>query len=239
MKRALVTGGTGAIGQALCQQLAADGLNVIIHTHQRWDEAHQLAEKIRLQGGQAEVVAFDLTQPEPTHQALDQLLTQGPIQVLVNNAGFHDDAAFPAMRPEQWQQVIDVALKGFFNVTQPLILPMVRSRWGRIVTVSSVAGLLGNRGQTNYAAAKAALHGATKSLALELASRQITVNAVAPGIIQSAMSEAAFDSARIKQLVPMKRAGTPEEVAHLVAFLVSEKSTYITGQILSIDGGMT
>lgn len=240
MKRALVTGGTGAIGQALCRRLAADGLRVIIHTHQRLDEAHHLAEQIRQQGGgQAEVVAFDLTQPVPTHQALDQLLTQGPIQVLVNNAGLHDDAAFPAMRPEQWQQVIDVALKGFFNVTQPLILPMVRSRWGRIVTVSSVAGILGNRGQTNYAAAKAALHGATKSLALELASRQITVNAVAPGIIKSAMSEAAFDTARIKQLVPMKRAGTPEEVAHLVAFLVSEKAAYITGQILPICGGMT
>lgn len=239
MKRALVTGATGHIGQALCQQLARDGLHVIVHTHRRPEEALRLADALCRSGGSAEMVRFDLTHEEETHQAIDQLLTHGPIQVLVNNAGVHDDAIFPGMRSEQWQRVMDVSLTGFFHVTQPLVLPMIRSRWGRIITITSVAGLLGNRGQTNYAAAKSALHGATKSLALELASRHITVNAIAPGIIASPMSEAAFPPETIAQLVPMKRAGTPEEVGYLVAFLASEQAAYITGQILSLDGGMT
>ncbi len=239
MKRALITGATGCLGQALGRRLAADGLHVILHTHQRHREALELCAELCRQGGSAEVTCFDLTQREPTHCALEELLKQGPIQVLVNNAGIHDDAVFPGMQPAQWQRVIDVSLSGFFHVTQPLILPMVRSRWGRIITLSSVAAITGNRGQTNYAAAKAALHGATKSLALELASRQITVNAIAPGIIASPMSAATFDQDAIARLVPMKRAGTPEEVAHLVAFLVSDQAGYMTGQILSLDGGMT
>jgi 3-oxoacyl-[acyl-carrier protein] reductase len=144
----------------------------------------------------------------------------------------------PGMRREQWTRVIDVSLNGFFNATQPLLMPMIRTRWGRIVTISSAAALVGNRGQTNYAAAKAGLHGATKSLALELASRGITVNAVAPGIIASPMTAGAFGKELIDQLVPMKRAGTPEEVADLVGFLASDRASYISGQIISINGAM-
>ena len=166
------------------------------------------------------------------------MLADGPIQIVVNNAGIHDDAVMPGMRADQWSRVIAVSLNGFFNVTQPLLLPMIGTRWGRIVNVSSVAALVGNRGQTNYAAAKAGLHGATKSLALELASRGITVNAIAPGIIASSMSEAAFTKAMIDQLVPMKRAGTPDEVADLAGYLASERAGYISGQIISINGAM-
>jgi 3-oxoacyl-[acyl-carrier protein] reductase len=142
------------------------------------------------------------------------------------------------MAREQWSRVLDVTLGGFFNVTQPLLMPMMGTRWGRIVSVSSVAAVTGNRGQTNYAAAKAGLHGATKSLARELATRNITVNAVAPGIIASPMSDDQFDKAAIDQMVPMKRAGTPLEVADLVAFLASDRAAYITGQVISINGGM-
>jgi 3-oxoacyl-[acyl-carrier protein] reductase len=144
----------------------------------------------------------------------------------------------PGMQPQQWSRVIDVSLNGFFNVTQPLLLPMIRKRWGRIINISSVAAIAGNPGQTNYAAAKAGLHGATRSLSLELASRGITVNTVAPGIITSPMIADAFPQDAIQRLVPMKRAGRPEEVADLVAFLASDRAAYISGQIISINGGM-
>jgi 3-oxoacyl-[acyl-carrier protein] reductase len=160
------------------------------------------------------------------------------VQILVNNAGIHDDAVFPGMSADKWHRVIDVSLNGFFNVTQPLTLPMIRSRWGRIINITSIAAITGNRGQVNYAAAKGALHSATKSLAIELASRGVTVNAVAPGIIATAMSEGSFDAQLIERLVPMKRAGTAEEVADLVGFLAGERSAYVTGQIISINGGM-
>jgi 3-oxoacyl-[acyl-carrier protein] reductase len=158
--------------------------------------------------------------------------------VLVNNAGVHDDAVFPGMSPQQWHRVIDLTVNGFYNVTQPLMLPMIRTRWGRIISITSVAALLGNRGQVNYAAAKGALHAATKALSLEVASRGITVNAVAPGIIAAGMGKAAFDDAAINNMVPMKRAGSPDEVASLVAYLASREAGYITGQIISINGGM-
>ena len=160
------------------------------------------------------------------------------MQILVNNAGIHDDAVFPGMSGEQWDRVLDVSLNGFYNVTQPLTMPMIRTRWGRIVTISSVAAVMGNRGQVNYAAAKGALHSASKALALELATRGITVNAVAPGIIETDMIEGSFDAEAIKRLVPMQRAGRADEVAELVAFLASDKTAYISGQILSINGGM-
>ena len=181
------------------------------------------------------IVIEDENDAEPLAEAL---LEGGPIQIIVNNAGIHDDAVFPGMRAEQWHRVIDVSLNGFFNVTQPLTLPMIRSRWGRIINISSVAAIAGNRGQVNYAAAKGALHSATKSLALEVASRAITVNAVAPGIIDTGMIAGAFDAATIDKLVPLKRAGRPEEVANLVGFLASPQADYITGQIISINGGL-
>ena len=238
MKRALVTGGSGAIGAAICRRLAADGRHVYVHANSRLKEAEQIASDIEAGGGSAAAVAFDVTDRVRTETALQEMLEEGPIQIVVNNAGIHDDAVMPGMKPEQWSRVIDVSLNGFFNVTQPLLMAMIGTRWGRIVSVSSVAALAGNRGQTNYAAAKAGLHGATKALALELASRGITVNAVAPGIIESSMTERLFPQEIIDKLVPMKRAGTPEEVADLIGFLASEQASYISGQIISVNGAM-
>ncbi|HEY6721885.1 MAG TPA: 3-oxoacyl-ACP reductase FabG [Burkholderiales bacterium] len=238
MKRALVTGGSGGIGGAVCRRLAADGCHVYVHANSRFAQAQEFSAGIVANGGSAAAVAFDVADREATEAALRELLEAGPIQIVVNNAGIHDDAVMPGMRPEQWSRVIDVSLNGFFNVTQPLLMPMIGTRWGRIVNVSSVAALAGNRGQTNYAAAKAGLHGATKALALELASRGITVNAVAPGIIASAMTEGVFSRDLIEKFVPMKRAGTPEEVADLIGFLASDRAAYISGQIVSINGAM-
>ena len=238
MKNALVTGGSGGMGAAICRRLAADGCHVYIHAHRGLESAQTLAEAICANGGSAEVLVFDVTDSAAVTAALTPLVDDQPIQILVNNAGIHDDAVFPGMRAAQWQRVIDVSVNGFFNVTQPLMMSMIRSRWGRIINVSSVAALTGNRGQVNYSAAKGALNSATKSLAQEVASRGITVNAVAPGIIDTPMSESAFDAETIARLVPMQRAGTPDEVADLIGFLASMQAAYITGQIISINGGM-
>ena len=238
LKRALVTGGSGGIGSAISRRLAADGFSVIIHANSHLATAQALAASIVNEGGQAQAVAFDVTDASATAAALQALLEQGPIQVLVNNAGIHDDAVFPGMQLAQWQRVLDVSLNGFFHVTQPLMMPMIRTRWDRIITITSVAAVAGNRGQVNYSAAKGALHAATKSLALEVASRGITVNAVAPGIIDTAMSNNSFSAEVIARMVPMKRAGRADEVADLVGFLASERAAYISGQIISINGGM-
>jgi 3-oxoacyl-[acyl-carrier protein] reductase len=237
-KRALVTGGSGGIGAAICQRLAADGHHVIVHANCALDKAQSLVAQIVAEGGSAEAVAFDVTDRAATTAALQALLEVGPIQILVNNAGIHEDVVFPGMSGDQWDRVLDVSLNGFFNVTQPLTLPMIRTRWGRIISISSVAAITGNRGQVNYSAAKGALHAASKSLALELASRGITVNAVAPGLIATGMIAGSFDTESIKKLVPMQRAGRPQEVADLVAFLASDQATYISGQVISINGGM-
>ncbi|MBS4018693.1 3-oxoacyl-ACP reductase FabG [Azonexus hydrophilus] len=238
MKRALVTGGSGGIGAAICRRLAADGHHVIVHANRHVDRAETLVAEIVAAGGSAEAIAFDVSERAASAAAIERLLEAGSIQILVNNAGIHADAVFPGMSGEQWQSVLDVSLNGFFNVTQPLSLPMIRTRWGRIINITSVAGLAGNRGQVNYSAAKGALHAATKSLALEVASRGITVNAVAPGIIDTDMSAGAFDAEAVRKLVPMQRAGRPDEVAELVAFLASDKAAYISGQIISINGAM-
>ncbi len=238
-KRALVTGGSGAIGAAICHALAREGMHVLVHSHRRPEVAAAVVAELVAAGGSGEVICFDVTDGAAVQAQLTaQVEAQGPIQVVINNAGTHADAPLAGMRPEQWQQVIDTSLNGFFNVTQPLLLPMIRTRWGRIVSLSSVAAVLGNRGQANYAAAKAGLHGASKSLAIELASRGITVNVVAPGVIRSPMTEQLFTPDLIQQLVPMKRAGEPEEVADLVAFLCSERAAYLSGQVISINGAM-
>jgi len=197
-----------------------------------------LSDEITGGGGRAQTVIFDVTDEAATRAACERLLADGAVQVIVNNAGVHDDAVFPGMRPEQWYRVIDISLHGFFRVTQPLLLPMLRTRWGRVINISSVTALAGNRGQVNYAAAKGALNSATKALSLEVASRGVTVNAIAPGIIESPMAAAAFDAAAIKRLVPVQRAGRPEEVAALTAFLAGPDSAYITGQVIAIDGGL-
>ena len=238
MKNALVTGGSGEIGAAISRRLARSGWRVLVHAHTQADRASALADEISATGGSAQSITFDVTDPAATSAALGALLEHGPIQGVVHNAGIHDDAPMAGMSAKQWHRVIDVSLHGFYNVLQPVLLPMIRTRWGRIVSVTSVAGILGNRGQTNYAAAKAGLHGATRALALEVASRGVTVNAVAPGVIATATTAAVFDAERIARLVPMNRAGNPDEVAGLIAYLMSEDAGYVTGQVISINGGM-
>ncbi|KPK46854.1 MAG: 3-ketoacyl-ACP reductase [Thiotrichales bacterium SG8_50] len=217
--RALVTGGSGGIGAAICRRLAHSGMHVVVHANRRPEEARELVKELGAAGANAEFVQFDVTDSTAASVALERLLAAGPIQVLINNAGVHDDAPLAGMRPEQ-------------------LLPMIRTRWGRIVSVSSIAGIMGNRGQANYAAAKSGLHGASKSLAIEVASRGITVNVVAPGIIETPMSAQTFPPEEISRIVPMQRAGTPEEVAALTAFLASNEAAYITGQVISVNGGM-
>lgn len=237
-RRALVTGASGDIGGAIARRLAAAGHHVACHAGSGLERVRPLVDAIVAAGGSAEAVAFDVTDADACQRACEALLQGGPIQILVNSAGVNDDAVFPGMTRAQWSRVIDVNLNGFFNVTQPLTLPMLRTRWGRIISLSSVAALMGNRGQVNYAAAKAALHGASKSLALELASRGVTVNCVAPGIIEGSMTQDVFDRETIDRIVPMKRMGRADEVAALVGFLASEEAAYVSGQVIAIDGAM-
>lgn len=238
MKRALITGGSGDIGSAVCQRLALSGNHVLIHANRNTERAESVAAQINRDGGSAETCYFDISDTKQTTQVMEKLLEQGPIQILVHNAGIHDDAPLAGMNEVQWKRVIDISLNGFFQVAQPLLLPMLATRWGRVIAISSIVAIMGNRGQANYAAAKAGLHGSIKSLAMELASRGITANSVAPGIITGRMIDGVFDPQHIKQLVPMKRAGTPQEVASLVNFLASDEASYISGQQISINGAM-
>jgi 3-oxoacyl-[acyl-carrier protein] reductase len=237
-KRALVTGGSGGLGSAICRRLAADGFHAIVHANANLERAEAVVAEIVANGGSAQAVAFDVADADASRGAIETLLRDGPVQVVVNNAGVHEDAPMAGMSEAQWKRVIDVSLHGFFHATQPLLLPMARARWGRVVSVSSVAAVLGNRGQANYAAARSALHGATKSLAREMASRGITANIVAPGVIRGGMADDTFTDEAIKAMVPAGRAGTPEEVAALVAFLCSDAAGYINGQVIGINGGM-
>ena len=237
MRRALVTGGSGDIGRAICQRLAADGLHVIVHAFRHPERATEVAAAIQAAGGSAETVTFDVADEEAVRRSLNACLETGPIQVVVNNAGLHDDVPLAGMSSARWHRVIGVCLHGFFNVTQPLLLPMIGARWGRIINISSLAGVTGNRGQTNYAAAKAGLHGATKALALELAKREITVNCVAPGLIETEMLPPEILDDAMK-MIPLRRVGKPEDVAAAVAYLMSDEAGYVTRQVISVNGGM-
>jgi 3-oxoacyl-[acyl-carrier protein] reductase len=236
-KVALVSGASRGIGAAIARTLARDGVDVAITcVHQR-AAADALAEELRGLGGKAWVAQFDVRNEAAARTAIEQLLAETPIDIVVNNAGVAADAPFPGISSEDWHRVVDTTLDGFYHVTQPLVMPMVRRKWGRIINIASVAGVIGNRGQVNYSAAKAGLIGATKALARELASRNITVNAVAPGLIDTEMVASAPIDEILKH-VPMRRMGTAQEVADLVAYLASDKSSYMTGQVLNLSGGL-
>ena len=235
----LVTGATGRIGGAIARQLARDGFRVTVHCRCREAEAQALCRELQEAGGQADWLAFDVTDRDRTRALLEaQVEAHGAYYGIVCNAGITRDNAFPALAPEDWDQVLATSLDGFFNVVHPLTLPMIRQRrGGRIVCVASVSGVIGNRGQVNYSAAKAGLIGAAKALAVELASRGITVNAVAPGLIASELLEG-LDLERALEPVPMRRLGRPEEVAALVGFLCSDAASYITRQVVGVNGGL-
>jgi len=237
-KCALVTGGSGAIGGAICRRLAAAGAAVVVQANRNLAAAEETVRAVTAAGGQAQAISFDICDGAAARAAVERLTAKQAVQIVVHCAGLHDDAPLAGMSAAQWLRVIDVSLNGFFNVTQPALLPMIRTRWGRVVAVSSVSALLGNRGQANYAAAKAGLHGAVRTLAVEYASRGVTANVIAPGIIATPESETAFPQDRIELLVPMKRPGTPDEVAALAGFLVSDEAAYITGQVIAVGGGL-
>lgn len=235
--RALVTGGSGGIGAAICKALAQAGMAVIVHAGSRLDRAETVAKEIGQNGGQAQAVQFDLSDAQACAATLAELTASEPLSVIVHNAGVHDDAPLAGMAAEQWHRVIEINLNAFYRILQPALLGMARQRWGRVIAISSVAARLGNRGQANYAAAKAGLHGAVISLTREMAARGITANTIAPGLIDTGMLEAAH-SEQALALVPAARLGQASEVAALVAFLCSDAAGYINGQLIGVDGGM-
>jgi 3-oxoacyl-[acyl-carrier protein] reductase len=238
-KTVLVTGSSRGIGKAIALRLARDGFDIVLHCHSRRDAADQVAQAIAALGRQVRVLQFDIGQRAETAQILtDDIAQHGCYYGVVCNAGIARDAAFPMMSEDDWDSVLKTNLDGFYNVLQPLTMPMVQRRLpGRIVTLASVSGLIGNRGQVNYSAAKAGIIGATKALALELAKRNITVNCVAPGVIQTDMLESA-PMDEILKMIPARRVGQPEEVAAAVSFLMADDAAYITRQVISVNGGL-
>lgn len=238
-KSVLVTGASRGIGRAIAVRLAQDGFDVVVHCRSRVDQAEEVAASVRALGRQSRVLCFDVADREQARRViLDDIEQHGAYYGVVCNAGIARDGAFPALSEDDWDSVVHTNLDGFYNVLHPVVMPMVRRRKpGRIVTLSSVSGLVGNRGQVNYSAAKAGIIGATKALALELASRGITVNCVAPGLVETEMLNPEVIEHALK-LVPAGRVGQPEEVAATVAFLMSEPAGYITRQVISVNGGM-
>ena len=236
----LVTGASRGIGRAIAVRLAEDGFNIVVHCRGRLDDAHETAAQVAAAGGVARVLSFDVSAREAVREALEtDIAAHGAYYGVVLNAGLTRDGAFPALTGEDWDAVLRTNLDGFYNVLQPLIMPMIRlRRGGRIVAVSSVSGLIGNRGQVNYSASKAGLIGAVKALAIELGKRGITVNAVAPGLIETEMVEAHVPVAEIVKMIPLARAGAPADVAQAVRFLMSAGAGYITRQVLSVNGGL-
>lgn len=236
----LVTGASRGIGRAIAVRLAEDGFNIVVHCRGRLDDAHETAAQVAAAGGVARVLSFDVSAREAVREALEtDIAAHGAYYGVVLNAGLTRDGAFPALTGEDWDAVLRTNLDGFYNVLQPLIMPMIRlRRGGRIVAVSSVSGLIGNRGQVNYSASKAGLIGAVKELAIELGKRGITVNAVAPGLIETEMVEAHVPVAEIVKMIPLARAGAPDDVAQAVRFLMSAGAGYITRQVLSVNGGL-
>jgi 3-oxoacyl-[acyl-carrier protein] reductase len=237
--RALVTGASRGIGAAIARALALAGHPVVLNYLRQDELARQVAASIEAAGGEVELKPFDVADADASGSAIAELLADPrPIGILVNNAAIARDGPFPALSRAEWDAVMATTLSGFFNVTQPLTMPMVGRRWGRIINVASVSGVVGQRGQVNYAAAKAGLIGATKALARELGKRHITVNAVAPGLIETDMTRE-LSPADASARIPLGRLGQPQEVAHVVAFLASERAAYINGQVITVDGGLT
>ena len=238
-KRALVTGGSRGIGAAIARRLGAEGHRVVLTYRNGREQAESVVASIQALGGEAEAVGLDVTDGASITSALEALgVASDPIDILVNNAGCTRDKLFATMKWEDWSEVMRTTLDGFFYVTRPLVMPMVQRRWGRIVNVASISGLVGQKGQVNYSAAKAGLMGATKALAREVARKGVTVNAVAPGFIDTRMLEG-LPKEDLVSRIPCGRLGTPEEVAHSVRWLCSEEAAYITGQVLTVDGGLT